>query len=166
MRSTTSFQVTWFALFLTVTLPAWAADPPKSAFSTTPPGAATLGAQPLKAPIKLDPASLRIEKAPPLQRRDELDQAYDDFRRKYDATVAALNREEQIIAQCQSRTYTIEDQRNAGCRETDTVRRCSDMLFGRCMHAGLYGIWTQMQLSAVVLRDKVLWFSNSPAAPR
>lgn len=162
MKPGTILQAAWLILFVAVALPTWAVDPSKPA-SPTPSRAAPPGAQPLKTPLKLDQASLRTKKLPKLERRDELDRAYDDFRRKYDATVAALSREDQIIAQCRSRTYTIEDQRNAGCRETDTVKRCSDMLFGQCMQAGLYGTWTQMQLSAVVLRDKVLRFSNSPA---
>lgn len=170
MRNTTPFQVAWFALFLTVTLPAWAADPPRSASSTTPPGAAKLGTQPLKAPIKLDPASLRIEKVVPLQRRDAIDRAYDDFRQKYDATLAAIIRYERIGPECERRTYSIEDQRNAGCMESDTLRECNGKLYRACTNyiedspGGV--IWTQMQMSAAALRQKLLDFSNDPRERR
>jgi len=169
MRNRTPLQVAWLVLVVTVALPAWAADPGRPAPSA-PPGAPKLGTQPLKAPIKLDPASLRIEKIPPLQRRDEIDRAWDDFRQKYDATLAAINRYQHKETECLSRTYSIADQRNAGCSETDTLAVCNRKLYHSCTgyleDAPGGRVWTRMQMGAVTLRQKLLDFSNDPRERR
>ena len=154
-------QAAWLVLFATVALPAWAEDPGRPAS----PGAPTLGAQSLKAPLKLDQASLPIKNIPPLQRRDELDRGYDDFRQKYDATLAAIDRYERTEAACRIRTYSIDDQRNAGCRETDTIASCRLKLYQNCTRDAEMAqsiIWTQLGMSAATLRRKLLDFSNAP----
>ena len=125
--------------------------------------------QALKAPIKLDAKSLPArKKIPPLQQRDPVDRAYDDFRQKYDATLAAIKRYERNDAECRTRTFSIADQRAAGCSESDTLRACNIKLFNHCAnyHQDSPGgvIWTQMQMSAVTLRQTVLNSATARAA--
>jgi len=169
MKNRRDFCAAWLVLFIGIALPAWAADPAKPAASA-PPGGTKLGGQALKAPIKLDPASLPAKKIPPLQRRDALDRSYDDFRQKYDATLAAIKRYERKEAECRSRTYSIADQRNAGCSETDTIGACNRKLYQNCTRdpedapGGI--IWTRMQMGAVTLRKQLLEFSNDPRERR
>lgn len=163
MTKISVLHANWLVLFVAVALPAGAAEPAR------PAPAVPSGAQPLKAPLKLDRGSLQIKKFPPLHKRDELDRSYDDFRQKYDATLAAQKRYDHKSTQCMSRTYSVEDQRTAGCSSSDSMNRCNQKLFDHCAkdsEAALMNIWTRMGMSAASHREKVLQLSNSPAEIR
>jgi hypothetical protein len=154
-----------FILLAAVVLPAGAVEPIKPAS----PGVMKAAPAPLKSPMKLDKDSLRIKKIETMPSRDELDRTYDDFRRKYDATLAAISRFEKRSAECLAREYSVQDQRNAGCTSSDSVGQCNQRLFNRCAgdaEKAQYGTWTEMQMSAVTLRKKVLQFSNDPKERR
>jgi hypothetical protein len=151
---------TCLTLFAAVALPAGAAD-----IKPTSPGVLKAAPAPLKSPMKLDQDSLRVKKIEQMPQRDELDRTYDDFRRKYDATLAAIGRFEKRSAECMARTYSVEDQRSAGCTLSDSVYQCNQKLFNRCagdVERAQYTTWTEMQMSAASLRKKVLRFSNDP----
>ena len=155
------FQAAGFILLAAVVLPAGAVEPIKPAS----PGVVKAAPAPLKSPMKLDQDSLRVKKIERMPQRDELDRTYDDFRRKYDATLAAIGRFEKRSAECLARTYSVEDQRSAGCSQSDSVYQCNQKLFNRCagdVERAQYTTWTEMQMSAASLRKKVLRFSNDP----
>jgi len=144
-------------------LPAGAVEP----IQPTSPGVMKAAPAPLKGPITLDRQSLGIKKISVPPKRDELDRAYDDFRHKYDATLVAIGRFEKRTAECLARTYSVEDQRNAGCTGSDSVARCNQRLFDRCAGDAQRAqdtTWTQLGMSGADLRKKVLRFSNDPQA--
>jgi hypothetical protein len=156
-------QAAGFILLASVVLPTGAVEPIKP----TSPGVMKAAPAPLKSPMKLDKDSLRIKKLESMPQRDELDRTYDDFRRKYDATLAAISRFEKRSAECLARTYSVEDQRNAGCTGSDSVTRCNQRLFDRCAGDAQRAqdtTWTQLGMSGADLRKKVLRFSNDPQA--
>jgi hypothetical protein len=99
--------------------------------ATTPTIKAPTGNMALKGPIKLDP-SAPIANLPAAPSRDGLDQAYDRFRRAHENTVAARNRFAEVRDACMVRSFSIDDQRQAGCSPSDAVWECNRKLGNWC----------------------------------
>lgn len=98
------------------------AEPPAA---KSPPALGVKLTAPLGGPLKL-PASAKP--LPPLPVRDSLDQAYEQFRQVTARAKAARDAYVTARTRCAARSFSVQDQREAGCQETDTVAQCNDKL--------------------------------------
>ena len=128
MSKKAPLQAACIAFILAAALSAWAQD------RVTPSASASkLGAQPLKAPLKIDRSSVKLRTPPPVGIGDRVERAYAEFRRHYDEGVALGKRYQQRTSECLNRTYSVEDQRAARCRADDTVAACNEKLLNHCV---------------------------------
>jgi hypothetical protein len=121
----------------------------------------------LKGPIKLDP-SAPIANLPPAATRDSLDQAYDRFRRAHDSNVAARNTYAEARTACMTRSFSVDDQRQAGCMSSDTVATCNLKLGMWCTRAPFHQLRIssrQVLNAANSLKEAIDAYATGTPAP-
>ena len=96
----------------------------------------SLQAKPLKDEIRLGPGGLRSmsgRRLLPQVSFEKLDQKFTEFTgnaKVYESGAKALP---EIAKQCAAKSYSVQDQKVAGCTGNDTLNQCMDKLYKHCI---------------------------------
>ena len=113
-----------------------------------------LGTKPLKGTIKLDPKQFSFKKISPVpESPDTMDRAYEAFRMAHKAYIRARLTYRDRYLMCRTKSYSVQEQRQAGCRSTDTVAQCNRKLMYRCTYTARRYYSARMGIMSRKARD-------------
>jgi len=125
-----------------------------------------LKASALKGPMRIDPdiyQTIHRQHVPNIPATDSLEQAYNLFRTRHENYLKSATRYRTSLLDCSRRTYSIADQRSAGCQPVDTVFSCNRKLIMWCSNwarTQMYSARRGMIFNAISLQGQVRLFAG------